>query len=130
MPRNSSKPTTKPSETTNGGGSPLPTFVSCELNDAERAVVKANVLSGKDTIDKMHELIEEGYKFSFSFDDRSGAIMLVVTGSKTRENGGLAMSSRGPSCEAAFSMFVYKHFEKLHERWSEAPSRAAQSIWG
>lgn len=128
--KNGSKSPTSATANGNGGGNPLPTFVSCELNDDERQHVKTRLIGSVDMVDQIEGLVQEGYKFSFSFDERSQAIMVVGTGQNTSANKGLALSARAPSVVGAWTVWCYKHYEKLKEHWGDAPQNSQRQSWG
>jgi len=109
----------------------LPTFVPCELSDDERTYCKANLLSFEEAFTQIDDLVADGYKLSFSYDERSDCASAFLTAtSKQRTNGGQALSARGPHTQAALTVLLYKHFTKLKEHWADNKKAAAKDNWG
>jgi len=122
----------RPAKSSNDGDEyVLPTFVSCELSDAEKAEIRGNLLDPDKILDTLAELAADGYKTTISYDQRSDCVAAFLTALPSqRTNGGKALSSRGPSAHGALTVLFYKHFTKLKENWAANAKAAAKDTWG
>lgn len=114
-----------------GGDKGFAPFVSCELNDAEKSLVKEHLMTAIKTADFINDCLEEGYRISLSWDARNDAVSVIMTGiSDTCVNKDLAMSGRGPSFFGAMTVLAYKHLEKLKGTWPRNSPQRSRDVWG
>lgn len=124
MPRNSNN-------SKSGDDYVLPSFVSCELSDAEKDKCRANLMEPDAILETLSDLAGNGYKITVSYDNRSDCVSAFLTATEgQRTNKGLAISSRAPDAQGALTVLFYKHFEKLKENWADNESAAKKSVWG
>lgn len=64
-------------------------------------------------MDFMHEgVVEQGYRFTFSFDTRSGAVALHISGyTEDNPNKGRVMASRAPDIKSVLTIALFKIVE-------------------
>jgi hypothetical protein len=87
-------------------------FVNIDLSSDQLATIKANIPSDEAIVTELERLALDGYKISFSYDDKHSAFIASITGSKecaVEANRGLCITSRGPSLVAAGAVGLFKH---------------------
>lgn len=116
----------------NGGSHVLPDFVSCELDDAQKAECKKNVFDDTAVFDTLGTWVRAGFKLSLRWEDRSMAFAVWLTGAEDDDaTKGLVLSARGPSIQGAVTVLAYKHFTVLQENWRQAGTQGAKrDSWG
>jgi len=122
----------KPGKSKAPSGFPPTTWVECDLTPEEKDDLKQRELSIEDTIQSLAGVIAEGFKVSFSYDDRGEFYGCYFTAPKDAFEGRtVCLSARAPSLEKALSVLLYKHFEKLKGDWqSEGAMRGKKDSWG
>jgi len=107
-------------------------WVSADLSDDERADLKGRNINILELVDAVSAVVEEGFKLSVSWDERSDCAGVYLTAPKDRY-GSLAtcLSARAPSVVQALAVLFYKHFEKLGEDWSSGlKGEGKRDQWG
>lgn len=105
-------------------------FVNCELDTDDKEAIKSNIMKAVAAADVVAKLVENGYRVSFSWDERSDAVSVIITGvSETCPNKGWALSARAPSFLGAVTALWYKHMNKLGEDWPKGESANKREGW-
>lgn len=100
------------------GAYPETIWVAADLSDEEREGLKRRSVPIEDTIKALAGLIEQGFKISISYDERSDCVGAYLTAPKAASKGRtICLSARAPTLEKALLVLLFKHFEKLHEEW-------------
>lgn len=96
-------------------------FVACELTTADRDLLEQGAMSYEDAWEGLVDIIPEGYKLSFSWDDKNDTFTASLTGGAgTGDNAGWCLTGRGSSLDGAIISLAYKHFTKLQRAWNAA----------
>lgn len=67
------------------------------------------------------KLAQSGYSLKVSYDAYSKCMQAtLLVWNKACPNYGYGLSARGATAERAVSLLLYKHFDVLHEDWSQA----------
>lgn len=99
-------------------------FVNVELNDAQKAAVKAMRADIQKCWAVVFDLVEGEYKMSLSLDAKNNAYVFSMTARREKDvNQGLTLTSRGGTVEGAVASFVYKHSVVLEGDWTTAARR-------
>lgn len=132
MPTKTTKSVSTGKTGKNGGEKGLPEFVSCELDDAQKAHIKAHLPEQAALDATLDTLLRDGFKLSVRFEVRSMAYAVWLTGADNEPSvAGLVLSARGPSLVAALGVLFYKHFEVLDAQWCDAHVQGAKrDSWG
>lgn len=124
MPRKSSKKTDTPE---------WKGFVDCNLDKAMKEAAKKWIASNAaDQMVKVSELVDDGYKVSFSLDRYHDAYQASMSYQVNGgPNSGYTLSARGPDLAGAVGMLLYKHFIVLEGDWSQGAKRSKDTDpWG
>jgi len=116
---------------TNGGNNVLPTFISCQLTEAEFTKLAAGVLPDSEIVDFIVKVAEAEIKFSVgydSFNDTFGCTL--TTKGVDNKTPGRALHSRGPSVQEAVTVAAYKFYEKLGGDLGSGTLASKGSQWG
>jgi hypothetical protein len=116
----------------NSGSYKLPDFVSCELSDKERQIVKENIMPANAILTNLHELAFAGIKVSLSYNKQNDCFQAFATGGQNSgpEFSGLCLAGRGPAVDSALTVLFFKHFEILKEDWRSAGKTTQGDKWG
>lgn len=96
-------------------------FVNVELNEVDKAQVRALVNDMNAVWYVVWDLVDRGYKLTISFDASHDVYNCSMTCRADREpNQGLTLSGRGGTVQAAVASFVFKHQTLLGGSWSQA----------
>lgn len=92
-------------------------FVNVDLEKEHRKQIKALAKSftGEDVVNKLCEYLDDGYRISFSPDEKNSAIVVTATGKEGSKNVGFSVSFRHADPIIAFCCFVFAH-EELAQR--------------
>ena len=109
----------------------LPAFVRCDLTDDEKEQCKKNLVACPKAVERIEDLVSDGYKISFAWDVNSDCYSGFLTATdRQRVNKGQALSARAPTLQGLLTVLFFKHYERLKENWSANGSNAAFSSWG
>jgi len=109
-----SKRTTNPTT-----GFPPTQWVVCELPTPVKDRLKKEKVNEPAVFKSLDNLVESGYKFSLSRDERADCVGCYLTA--PRNDGSTSvrcLSARAPTVAAAIMVLLYKHYEMLQEDWS------------
>lgn len=105
-------------------------FVECNLTAENKAD-----LEGMDTetefpfAEGMAELVDEGYKISFSYDAKNKTHMVTLYDQNPQSDfAGYALTGRGASVRDAWDALMYRHIIILSDGWEVQPK--TQSRYG
>lgn len=111
---------------------PETSWIRCDLTEDHKKHLKSLKFNAAQSLDALERLTEDGYKLSFSRDEKNDCIGVFITAPK--EDGQvvqLCLSARGPTLTAAMMSVLYKHFEILKEDWSSNIDKRGQADpWG
>lgn len=108
-------------------------FVTCNLGKAEKDDARKWIAGYQKSLeDTICELVEAGYKVSFSQDRFHDASQTSLTCTDEESlNHGRTLIGRGPDLMSAFGMCLYKHFVMLDGDWStREASEDSSDKWG
>lgn len=84
-------------------------FVEVELNAEDKAALRDGWMPMDDFLGYQERLIDEGYKVSYSIDEKKSVCIYAVSGKTSPcPNVGRTMVGRGGSLEQAWRAFAYK----------------------
>ena len=94
-------------------------FVNINLGPEHRKAIKAlaKSMKDKDIVGKLLEYVSDGYRVSFSPDDRNDAVVVTMTGKEGSANAGYSFSQRHSDPMVALAAVVFCH-EELCDRGS------------
>jgi|SRR5690349_4481688 len=96
---------------------PQAEFVRYTLSDAEKALIKGTSFPPDVFVDKLHELVEAGYKVTFRWDDFGDCHgCWFIPSEDDLDNKGLILAGRGSTADKAFKQALFMHemiFEKI-----------------
>jgi len=79
----------------------------------------------------LNDEMANGYKFTFSYDNRSGSVVCTVAcKDETSENYGWLLSSFAPSWQEALILSIYKHLIVLDGHWGDNETKASAQRYG
>jgi len=95
-------------------------FVNYELNKDDKDFLKLHELSWQE-VDKLFvQLVKEGYKVSFSWDEYSGCMAVWLIGqSSSCPNHGFILSSRASTTLKALNGLFYRHLTVYNGLWRD-----------
>lgn len=108
------------------------TFIQCELDKAQKDLLKAREVDVDALWGALEDLIDDGYKFSISRDDRNDCTAAFLS-SPAGDDGKrkYTLSARGPGAVNALQALCYKHFEVLAGEWgTPGRDRSEKDPWG
>lgn len=108
-------------------------FVDCNLDKALKQAFHAWCETAViDPMVKVAELVDDGYKVSFSLDRYHDAYQAALSYQVNgHENSGLTLSGRGPDLNGALMMVLYKHLVVLEGKWGGGTQRSKDTDpWG
>lgn len=110
----------------------MPSFIRCELSDADRKTVKENVFSDKEAFVFISTLCDGGFKVSLSFETQNDCYAAFITGGKGTGDAfrGKCLASRGATLVGSITVAAYKHVTLLKEDWSSVESMGSGDQWG
>jgi hypothetical protein len=124
--------TTKPENASaNNGARAIPQFVRYRLTEAELAQARNACLDMGDVGEVISQFVDEGYKFSASFDSYGGGIQVFVTPTpKNPQNLGMTLTARAPELRLAVGMLAFKHYTLFAQQWPSDISDRKGETWG
>lgn len=76
-------------------------------------------------------MVEHGYKFSFSWDGRSGAFMCAMRcDNENDDNAGYCITSRARDISETLWICLYKHHVICDGEWTQYAKREDADVWG
>jgi hypothetical protein len=104
-------------------------FVSCELGKDEREAVKDMIGDAARVWNALLGLVALRYKLTLSYDELHNTYNASLTcQDAANRNGGLTLSGRGGSVEAAICALWYKHDVALGGDWQRA-GLSQRTLW-
>lgn len=87
-------------------------FVDLRLTEGDKESFNKFLKTPQADLDAMTlDLLAEGYKISFSYDQRHDCVICSITGTKeAKYNSGLILTSRAADYNEALALGLYKHF--------------------
>lgn len=83
-------------------------FLNIQLNDEDKRIIKANEFSDSDFVSFMDKKIDEGYKFTFSYDGYNHCYQVIGTTSvKESPDYGILLSGRGSTLAKSLKQWLY-----------------------
>lgn len=106
-------------------------FVNLTLSEAQiKDVFKIYDKAEKVESDMLKEL-SDGYKITFSFNPKTGAIVCSLSNKDTDSpNYGWILTSHAPTWFEALSISLYKHIIVLERNWGDVGAKASASLYG
>jgi len=94
-------------------------WVACDLNDQDKAALKARKLNYNEMMGGISALIDAHFRITISFDERADCVGAYLTAPKEKATEKTrCLSARGHTLDHALQALLYKHYEKLGEDWS------------
>lgn len=102
-------------------------FISCEFTATDKAAFTdayENQMNTSDVWERMVNLVEEGYKVSFSMSGSTGTFTCSMTGTQDAPEAavGFTLTARSGDVNRALAALVYKHDVMLKADWKNAKS--------
>ena len=100
---------------------PFNKFVNFTLTKTDREAIKNAVLTPEKALEKIEVLVDEGYAFKITYDERSGCTAVMMSGEWTEHfNRGCIMSVRHKDMLTAITAVIYQHsYLSLGEDWDK-----------
>lgn len=107
-------------------------WVKCELKESDKDDLQRRAVDAPELLSALGGIIEQGFKISISYDERSDCVGAYLTAPKEMFAGRVVcLSARAPDMARAVLVLLYKHFEVLHEDWSQdLPTGGGKGQWG
>lgn len=106
------------------------TFVDYTLTNSEIAKMKSWVKDIGNVSDMMHQIIEGGYKLTFSWDERNNChCCWLIPATKQNDNSGLILSGRGRNPVNALVQCLWVHFVKYKANWPGREKQEKLPTW-
>ena len=112
------KSTKKPANNPSNG---FKGFININLTDDDKATIKATSLTPEQLMDLLDGFIDDGYKFTFSYDDYSRCYQCIGTHKDSEHpDYGVLLSGRGSTTLKAFKQWWYMVSNMIGESdWSD-----------
>lgn len=111
---------------------PETAWIRCDLTKEHKEHLKQQKFDAKACLSAFERLCEDGYKLTFSRDEKNDCVGVFMTAPKdSQQPVQLCLSARGPTLTDAMMAILYKHFEVLSEDWSvHIDNRGQADPWG
>jgi len=102
----STKKTTK--KPTNSAPSPFKGFINFNLNEDDKATIKATTLTSDEFVALLDQFADDGFKLTLSYDDYSQCYQCIGTRKDTEHpDYGVMLTGRGSTAMKAFKQWWY-----------------------
>jgi len=93
-------------------------FVECTLDKDALAELKSWVITPAEILDKMGDMIDDGYKITLSRDENATFVGAYATTKADHEtNPKMCLGSRGATIVYSLKALLYKHYVLLDQIW-------------
>lgn len=94
-------------------------FVNVDIPYGDRESAKEVILDADKTVERVSDLVSQGYKLSVSYSASNDSFIATLTGAYADlPNAGLSMSGFGKDWIVALGSVCYKHFDVSKGTWS------------
>jgi len=101
-------------------------FVSVDLTVKQKADMKSRFTNSDEVFEWLFKMVEEGYKFTFKWDDWNNAhACFIYPGDEDMANGGYVLCGRGSTPRGALTGALYRHYIIFEGVWG---NRDHQSV--
>lgn len=96
-------------------------FLNIDLSEEDRATIKSTVYNDADWHGDIEKWIDNGYKFTFGYDDHHRCFQVIGARSdREHKDAGILLTGRGSTPLKAFKQWVYIQTRLVGEAdWSE-----------
>jgi len=99
-------------------------WIDFTLTDEQQAQMKAELKDWKSIAPLLEEMVDEGYKFSISYDAFNTCLACFVSpGPNDIQNAGCVLAGRGKSVFSAVRGAIYRHLFVFEKIWRETSAR-------
>lgn len=102
-------------------------FINMHLVSDEVKELLSMIETDEFPIEYVWNLVDEGFKVSFSYDELNDSYIASMTDKRPDSNSfGVILTGRGDSALNAWYSLAYKHFVKLNQDWTDIQTKAAK----
>lgn len=94
------------------------TFIRCDLDKQAKLELKSWNLSPSEILEKVEDMVVDGYKITFSLDERNSCVAAYATAKNSHPvNPQMCLDARGISTIHALKALLFKHYVLLEQTW-------------